>query len=145
MSTSDTTVVVASIVDRITDYNGFNAVFCHAARVSCSPVALFLLARPVAPINITPASRFLTVYTLIDARYHTENASTFTVPAPDDSSTVNCHLGQAQWKWKRFLKPIGAAVSKQATAKVSDGCKQWEMLWQAREVQVPRNTRYFMD
>ncbi len=60
---------VASIVDSITDYNGFNAVFCHAVRVRCGHVALFLFARPVAPISVVPASRFLTVYTPIDAHY----------------------------------------------------------------------------
>ncbi len=56
VSTSDATVVVshraASIVDSITDYNGFNAVFCHAACVRCRHVALSPLTRDCFKISL---------------------------------------------------------------------------------------------
>ncbi len=65
----------------------------------------YLLSHIPWHLQASPASIFLTVYTPIDSRYHTENAATFTVSAPDDISPVRswischgtCHSQGVRW------------------------------------------------
>ncbi len=88
MSTPD-----ATVVDSITDYNGFNSLLSFVAFGvdTVLPYISSLLthnngARILWHWSIVHALRSLTVSTPIDAQEHTENAATATtLPSPDDT------------------------------------------------------------